>query len=110
MPQPGLGAGGRLLDAGPAGCDHQDELVAWHGRFAETAHLRQPLGPVEQLEGLYPSDLLPPPQLLEFRDVLWLKGSGGLFDGTAAGWFRPVASAASCASVSCRSCNGIASN
>ena len=66
----------------PLEADHQDELVAWHGRFAETAHQRQPLSALfEQLQGLYPTDLLPPPQLLEFRDLLWLKGSGGLFDG-----------------------------
>jgi hypothetical protein len=66
----------------PLEADHQDELVAWHGRFAETAHQRQPLSALfDQLQGLYPKDLLPPPQLLEFRDLLWLKGSGGLFDG-----------------------------
>ena len=66
----------------PLEAEHQDELVAWHGRFAETAHQRQPLSALfDQLLGLYPKDLLTPPQLLEFPDLLWLKGSGGLFDG-----------------------------
>ena len=37
----------------PLEADHQDELVAWHGRFAETANQRQPLSALyEQLEVL----------------------------------------------------------
>ena len=64
--------------------DPLDPLAEWFRLYAEIAAAAQPI-PLPQmlgkLDGLYPAEWIAEPQLLEFRDVLWLPNRGCLFDG-----------------------------
>ena len=64
--------------------DAVDPLAEWFRLHAEVAAVAKPI-PLPQLlgnlDGLYPDEWVAEPQLLEFRDVLWLPGCGCLFHG-----------------------------
>ena len=49
----------------PLDAAHQDELVAWHVRFSETANQRQRLSAL--FEQLHPAERLPIAQVTELR-------------------------------------------
>ena len=68
----------------PLNPDPRDPLAEWFRVHAEIEAAGQPLPLLEllgQLDGLYPAEWISEPQLLEFRDVLWLPDRGCLFHG-----------------------------
>ena len=68
----------------PLNPDPLDPLAEWFRLYAEMAAAAEPIPLLQmlgQLDGLYPAEWIAEPQLLEFRDVLWLPNRGCLFDG-----------------------------
>ena len=92
----------------PLDADHQDEW--WPGMgVLDTATWRQPLSALfEQLEKAFATICCRRRSCWSSVTCSGSRAAVACSMATAAAWFRPVASAASCASASCRSCNGIA--
>jgi len=68
----------------PLDPDPIDPLAEWFRLHAEIAAAAEPIPlprMLGKLDGLYPAEWIAEPQLLEFRDVLWLPNRGCLFDG-----------------------------
>ena len=68
----------------PLNSDPVDPLAEWFRVHAEIAAAAQPIRLPQllgKLDGLYPDEWTEEPQLLEYRDVLWLPERGCLFDG-----------------------------
>ena len=69
----------------PLNPDPVDPLAEWFRVHAEIAAAAQPISLPQmlgKLDGLYPAEWIAEPQLLEFRDVLWLPDRGCLFNGS----------------------------
>lgn len=66
-----------------------DAVLAWRERFQAAVAPQQPhlfkavrfaqLQPA--LDALFPLEAAPAPRLLEYRDAVWIRGSGALYDG-----------------------------
>ena len=68
----------------PLNSDPVDPLAEWFRVHAEIAAAAKPIRLPQllgKLDGLYPDEWTEEPQLLEYRDVLWLPERGCLFDG-----------------------------
>ena len=68
----------------PLNPDPVDPLAEWFRIHAEIAAAAQPIRLPKllgKLDGLYPDEWTAEPQLLEYRDVLWLPDRGCLFHG-----------------------------
>jgi len=68
----------------PLNSDPVDPLAEWFRVHAEIAAAAQPIRLPQllgKLDGLYPDEWTAEPQLLEYRDVLWLPERGCLFHG-----------------------------
>ena len=68
----------------PLNPDPVDPLAEWFRVHAEIAAAAKPIRLPQllgKLDGLYPDEWTEEPQLLEYRDVLWLPERGCLFDG-----------------------------
>ena len=68
----------------PLNPDPIDPLAEWFRVHAEIAAAAQPIRLpklLRKLDGLYPDEWTAEPQLLEYRDVLWLPDRGCLFHG-----------------------------
>ena len=61
----------------PLDADHQDELVAWHGRLPKPPTSASPSASSRAAAGSL-QRICCPPAASRVRDLLWLQGSGGL--------------------------------
>ena len=97
----------------PLNSDPVDPLAEWFRVHAEIAAAAQPIRLPQllgKLDGLYPDEWTEEPQLLEYRDVLWLPRGAVCLRAPAAGHYPERRSAVSPASVNCRLRSAIGSN